>query len=55
MAGITQNKQTRYFVAIPRKNLDNKKSKKGVRKIFKDTKTACKREQCKLIFSTGDS
>ena len=50
MAGITQNKQTRYFVAIPRKNLDNKKSIKGVGKIFKDIKTTCKREQYKLIY-----
>ena len=31
MAGITQNKQTLYFHCGPQKNLDNKKSKKGVR------------------------
>ena len=44
MPGITQNKQTPYFHYGPQKNLDNKKSKKGVSKSFKDGKTACKQE-----------
>ena len=44
MSGTTQNKQTPYFHCGPQKNLDNKKSKKGVSKSFKDTKTACKQE-----------
>ena len=44
MAGVTQNKQTPYFHCGPRKNLDNKKSKKGVNKSFKETKTVCKQE-----------
>ena len=43
MAGITQNKQTPYFHCGPYKNL-NKKSKKGVSKSFKDSKTDCKQE-----------
>ena len=38
MARITQNKQTLYFYCGPQKNLDNKKSKKGVSKSFKDSK-----------------
>ena len=43
MVGITQNKQTPYFHCGPQKNLDDKKSKKGV-KALKDSKTACKQE-----------
>ena len=38
MAEITQNKQRAYFHCGPQKNLDNKKSKKGVSKSFKDSK-----------------
>ena len=44
MTGITQNKQTPYFHCGPQKNLDNKKSKNGVSKSFKDSKTACKQD-----------
>ena len=44
MAGITQNKQMPYFHCGPQKNLDIKKSKKGVSKSFEDSKTACKQE-----------
>ena len=39
------------FIVVPIKNLDNKKSKKGISKSFKDTKTACKQEWYKLISS----
>ena len=44
MVGITQSKQTPYFHCGPQKNLDNKKSKNGVSKSFKDSKTACKQD-----------
>ena len=44
MAGITQNKQMPYFHCGPQKNFDNKKSKKGVSKSFKDNKTGCIQE-----------
>ena len=44
MVGIIQNKQTPYFHFGPQKNLDNTKSKKGVSKSFKDSKTALKQE-----------
>ena len=44
MAGITQNKRMPYFHFGPQKKLNNKKSKKGVSKSFKDSKTACKQE-----------
>ena len=44
MAGITQNKQMPYFHCGPQRDLDKKKSKKGVSKSFKDSKTACKQE-----------
>ena len=40
MVGITQNKQTPYFLCGPQKNLDNKKSKKGVSNNFKDKKNS---------------
>ena len=55
MVGTTQNKQTPYSYCGPSKNLDNKESKKGVSKSFKDCKTACKQEKYKLIRSTDDS
>ena len=55
MVGITQNKQTPYFHCGPQKNLDNKKSKKGVSKSFKDSEAACKQEYYKLISSNDDS
>ena len=38
MAGIRQNKQTPYFHCGPQKNLNNKKSKKGVSKSLKTVK-----------------
>ena len=44
MAEITQNNHTPYFHCGSQKNLNNKKSKKGVSKSFKDSKTACKQE-----------
>ena len=55
MVGITQSKQTSYFDCGPQKNLNDKKSKKGVSKSFKDNKTVSKQEQHKLISSTNDS
>ena len=55
MVGTTQNKQTPCSYCGPQKNLDNKESKKGVSKSFKDCKTACKQEKYKLIRSTDDS
>ena len=54
MAGITENKQMLYFHCGPQKNLDNKKSKKGVSKSLKDSKIACEQELYKLISSTDD-
>ena len=44
MAGITENKQMLYFHCGPQKNLDNKKSKKGVSKSFKESVTTCKQD-----------
>ena len=54
MARIKQNKQMSYFHCGPQKIKNYKKSKKGVRKSFKDSKTTCKQEQYKLISSTDD-
>ena len=44
MVGITQNNQMLYFHCGPQKNLNNKKSRKGVSKSYKGSKTACKQE-----------
>ena len=52
MVGTTQNKQTPCSYCGPQKNLDNKESKKGVSRSFKDSKTACKQEKYKLISGT---
>ena len=42
MVGITQNKEVSYFQCSPLENEKSMKSKSGLVKRFKDSKTACK-------------
>ena len=46
LSGGDNTKQAKGLIAIvvPRNNLNNKKSKKGVSKSFKGSKTACSQE-----------